>query len=1797
MFNSYKDVLISLFAVPLKASAADLVSHWHSESHTYALYIAPYVGRKCIRAEALLVKHLLALRLGWSSSTQNKQQPNRYSSQRLFNKDSVPLQELYRAYRDTYSSSGGHAKKEREMKRDAERAVCDFLTSQINLAAEMCVGRNYHVITALEQTYTYDVLVTILRTPSSDMLQRAAAYLLEVLYVDREPQSMVQVPRLTRTMTQVTKSGSLDMVRVDGNDNFQFALVQYLIASHLSDIKDKRFPNHSHQLLKVLNKLVVFNFYGDVDKLKDLVGLLVASLRRGDFDISTSPAKASHQSKRASIMLAGTTELDDNKSDSNNLETTGLLIAANLLESGKLSEAESSSVADRSSALEAYESPPVQMAFMLFVLSASGATLYFYFWLASFSLFDAFELCVLGVLVVLHASHLALFVFHRKAVLPFFSQHVNNCIGLATLLLYLTYFVPGVGTHIYHFAKFCELLKLPVLVKVSLMDSSREAAATSSSGNEADVAWKEPDRYILTSESTIATMVQIVQTLCAIQRNVEDLSLSRLLKAYLKWMKEDKATPALAYELFVDVTESNAVNVSNDEYDAIYIDLLMYGSPELTQATLELLMNHHSSNTVLLNNAEKMQLIVSTSDEDQYFKLERVMSILKRDADCHELWGKLLTAEHRKTNADMSKYLQDLRDICRKPRDVLRFDDPFEPVKACQNILRNLGCFELCIQIAKLIETIDKSDSHLPHHQNTRHLALLANQLLYWFVLDNPSNQTLAYSQLRFMIKTVDAKIDSHKVLSAIFRDNLPLMESAPKKHIPDFVKMICSNGRQPQYLSLMSSIITVGEKNVIENQYEIIKLVSSPENVKKVCLYFVPTSHPDYAKKIEAMRPYLHRKDIDVDSLPPDLAYHLELMGLLSRCTVGRSRMTTIEAKVQSMFNFVDIINAMLDVNCLLLGRIRLGTYLYNAVLDVETLLPALKDANCIWQLIISTQDVFAFAKDELRQIEKNGWSSPHSNRQEIEYMIVCAMIVHAYFVFYYDRSVFKVDMGGQGQVAAGVDRVVLKESQANDIIKSIYLKVQAIYEMLSPLLPLEHHELLFDTLKALNSAAKEQIVATVDNLHESFFKMADEYAANDGPAGAGPSKGRSYDDFLQALKSNPQLSGYAEGQMQSFIAKFEQLPLKSSSSLEKTNANVRFEALIEKLVSHIYGGVQVITLGEETMKFIDANATRTDVWILRMFRTMIENLWGGMDIFDRDENGGEEQDDAVVGLMQIYGVSGVPRMCLELIAKGVDMSLQSEAIKLLIAMLLKSGGALEIQQLICRDLSVPGSEQFFLNVRSILNSLMSWHKWNGVISLKEGQDPELPPELILVRCLQLFCEGHYLPNQDLLREQPNNLVSVNLLDVLVLYIQTLDTVRCRTSTEAAMAVYAVILEIIQGPCEGNQDYFALNTELIETLNKKIRQRPVNDCDELAEAALKTVAIDILQALLEGQGHKTAVYERMLSVIHIDVIHVLSKEPMDHIEAEAGGGELVEAEEVVKLRTEALVLLQMLTDFRPSLKRELGISDDPVREAVSDTVACIEVVWHGELQRRFFFVPEICRKLAKSTKDNFVMYVNRSSAEDKLYGLLSASKDMYREILHQQLLTDLKIDKIFSRTNEERATWIAFYFVCCLNLFFTIFYTLEEGSCELNQFTDGMIRHKGVCTIVTLHYDIVKTTVVVLNSLLVACSLFVLLLYVVVRMPVNYQTYYESLGGVLQATLYTAMDPVAVYNVCYLLIAIAGLRYHLLLPFLLLDFISKSPTSQAVLRAVYNPRMQVIMTFILMMILIYIFAFFQVCL
>ena len=104
-----------------------------------------------------------------------------------------------------------------------------------------------------------------------------------------------------------------------------------------------------------------------------------------------------------------------------------------------------------------------------------------------------------------------------------------------------------------------------------------------------------------------------------------------------------------------------------------------------------------------------------------------------------------------------------------------------------------------------------------------------------------------------------------------------------------------------------------------------------------------------------------------------------------------------------------------------------------------------------------------------------------------------------------------------------------------------------------------------------------------------------------------------------------------------------------------------------------------------------------------------------------------------------------------------------------------------------------------------------------------------------------------------------------------------------------------------------------------------------------------------------------------------------------------------------IALEVESMVLLNMLLSFKPTLQEELiGDEDDikPVGGGGGGSAASavsIEVVWRGELQRRFFHTPDICDHISNATKAQFVEAVERDSQESKLLALYTISAQIYR--------------------------------------------------------------------------------------------------------------------------------------------------------------------------------------------------------
>ena len=138
---------------------------------------------------------------------------------------------------------------------------------------------------------------------------------------------------------------------------------------------------------------------------------------------------------------------------------------------------------------------------------------------------------------------------------------------------------------------------------------------------------------------------------------------------------------------------------------------------------------------------------------------------------------------------------------------------------------------------------------------------------------------------------------------------------------------------------------------------------------------------------------------------------------------------------------------------------------------------------------------------------------------------------------------------------------------------------------------------------------------------------------------------------EFVGYIKKAPSVEEALEDEAQEFISALDALPrLDDQLSEEK---DVRFEILLKKLIDHISASIEVVFPGDEVIKRISEEATRTNIWLMKCFRTMIENRWG-MTIDERDDDGGEEQDEMAADIRRVLNDAGATRACLELLGRG---------------------------------------------------------------------------------------------------------------------------------------------------------------------------------------------------------------------------------------------------------------------------------------------------------------------------------------------------------------------------------------------------------------------------------------------------------------------------------------------------------------------------------------------------------------
>jgi hypothetical protein len=265
--------------------------------------------------------------------------------------------------------------------------------------------------------------------------------------------------------------------------------------------------------------------------------------------------------------------------------------------------------------------------------------------------------------------------------------------------------------------------------------------------------------------------------------------------------------------------------------------------------------------------------------------------------------------------------------------------------------------------------------------------------------------------------------------------------------------------------------------------------------------------------------------RDVELGKQPALLSYHLMLMTTLSRCTVGRYNVTTVEAKVQSIFKAEYLLDAIIDPRTCLIVKIKTCQLMLNCMIDVEMQIPGFEFNASIWRFFeIINIEKLAYAKDEIRLVEKQGWAEPEVSRHRVEYLLVCIQIISAFFRKYYGVEKFRVM---DTAALTNVNRVQLSFLQIDALIASMFHKIKDMYDLDSPRLSLTHKGLIYDCVCALNSAASAVIVTDLPATHLETAKIlaskqSTDVANNDAYADPDVVIARKYKEFVQQLEED---------------------------------------------------------------------------------------------------------------------------------------------------------------------------------------------------------------------------------------------------------------------------------------------------------------------------------------------------------------------------------------------------------------------------------------------------------------------------------------------------------------------------------------------------------------------------------------------------------------------------------------------------------------------------------------------------
>jgi len=547
-----------------------------------------------------------------------------------------------------------------------------------------------------------------------------------------------------------------------------------------------------------------------------------------------------------------------------------------------------------------------------------------------------------------------------------------------------------------------------------------------------------------------------------------------------------------------------------------------------------------------------------------------------------------------------------------------------------------------------------------------------------------------------------------------------------------------------------------------------------------------------------------------------------------------------------------------------------------------------------------------------------------------------------------------------------------------------------------------------------------------------------------------------------------------------------------------------------------------------------------------------------------------------------------------------------------------LMEGGNKRVQERVF-DFMTKNSDNFFKKIRSIIQDSTTRIRDQYASATQICKD-RLGDEFIqlitevesvvcvddLLRFIQQTCEGHFLPCQKYWQEQTNAPKSYNIIAEVVEFISVMIQLGINSATiKFVTQAIQTLIETLQGPCIENQLFIASSAmpSLCMTILEQESFPGCKDNKQKLVADLKEMSALLMSSLLEGcvdakipkMLTQKLNFDRLMRILKDVNVFRLKVEDDDN----SSQADLTLLEERLQTAYEIFILMRRLGEFDPDtaqqIDKRLNSTSKSIPKEEKETVkffmsntASIEINQKGQLQRVVFRIPEVCRYLSLSSKEELMRGVDRSTPGTKLTGVLDSLRDLYYEMMQQQ--QQLKGNPFFKlRSYDHLVRKVNFVVALALNLIMLATWELDDQGKP------------------NFRYDWVDRTVIglgVVVTVITAITMAVYLLQhgrVYVRKQLREAAGYtddelEKLGTnfkiVCLSTYFILTNPQTLFEFIKLAFGLAGIFHHrFFFCVFVLDIVNLNLQLRGVTKSITSNGNSLILTGLLIAVVIYIYA------